>query len=299
MAFDVLDLRLFVLIAEQGSITRAAESAHLSTPSASGRIAGMERALGVTLLDRHRRGVSPTRHGALLLEHAREIVGRHDRMRLELADLSGSAAPAITVLVNTAAATLLPSVVIDFLTAHPEADLDLVEQPSHRIVAALAEGRVELGVLSGGVEHGRLDVESLGPDPLAVLVRPDHPLARSASVVFADVVDEPLVGHVQGSPLDELVHDHAAPLGRRPRYRARFSDARSVRRAVAAGVGVAIAPARHDGDGVVAIPLSDSWAARELVLATRRWSDLSRWANEFADQLLDARDRWNGSARDG
>lgn len=286
MAYDLLDLRLFVHVVDQGGITRGAELAHLSPASASGRISGMERAIGAPLLERHRRGVTPTREGEMVLEHARDIVGRHDRMRLELADVAGGNVPAVTVLVNTAAATLLPATVVGFLVEHPDVDLDLVELPSHRIVAALAEGRAELGIVSDRADLGRLETVSLGADPLVLLVRPDHRVAGRASVAFADVLDEPLVGHAQGSPLEEHLREHTAPLGGRPRYRARFPDAASVHRAVAAGVGVAIAPARHGGDGVVGVPLSDEWAARELVLATRSRSGLSRPARGFADRVV-------------
>ena len=61
--FDLVDLRLFVAVADRGSITAGAEQAHLALASASARIRGMEKALGAPLLARGRRGVSPTPAG--------------------------------------------------------------------------------------------------------------------------------------------------------------------------------------------------------------------------------------------
>ena len=66
MRFDLTDLRLFLHVAEAGSITGGAERAGLSLAAASERIQGMEAALGVVLLDRLRRGVRPTPAGRAL-----------------------------------------------------------------------------------------------------------------------------------------------------------------------------------------------------------------------------------------
>ena len=60
MAYDLTDLELFLQVVDQGSITQGADRAHLSLASASARITAMEKALGASLLDRHRRGVVPS-----------------------------------------------------------------------------------------------------------------------------------------------------------------------------------------------------------------------------------------------
>ncbi|WP_237482208.1 LysR family transcriptional regulator [Lichenibacterium dinghuense] len=78
------DLRLFAAAVDAGSITRGAEAAHLALASASARIAGMEAALGVPLLERGRRGVVPTAAGRALLGRARAIAAEVERMRGEL-----------------------------------------------------------------------------------------------------------------------------------------------------------------------------------------------------------------------
>ncbi|MFC5951062.1 LysR family transcriptional regulator [Pseudonocardia lutea] len=284
MAFDLLDLRLFLAVAEHGSITRAAELVHLSLASASGRIRAMEAASGAPLLDRHRRGVVPTRPGVLLLTHAREIVERHDRMRLELADLAGRPAT-VTVLANTSAATLLPDVLIGFLADHPDAEVDLLERPSHRIVVGLTSGRAEFGLLADTVDLTGLETVRLCPDPLQVACTPDDPLARATSLRFAEVLDRPFVGYAEGSAFEEHLRRQALPLGAHPRHRGRFPDAASVCRAVAAGVGIAVLHARSIADGLVRVPLADAWADRDLVLATRDLAGLSRPARALADRV--------------
>ncbi|WP_163063587.1 helix-turn-helix domain-containing protein, partial [Acinetobacter baumannii] len=70
MRFDLIDLRLFFLVVEAGSITQGAAQANMALPSASARLRGMEEAIGLPLLERGRRGVRPTPAGDALMHHA-------------------------------------------------------------------------------------------------------------------------------------------------------------------------------------------------------------------------------------
>ena len=81
MRFDLVDLRLFLHVADAHSITHGARRANLALASASERIRGMEKMLGVALLIRDRHGVSLSPAGQCLLEHARLIVQQAERMR--------------------------------------------------------------------------------------------------------------------------------------------------------------------------------------------------------------------------
>lgn len=159
---DLIDLELVVHVAEAGSITHGASRAHLTLPSASARIRALERATGATLFDRDRRGVTPTPAGTLLLRHARTIGQAVDHLHTELAEFAEGHSATVRVLANTGATTsLLDSALTTFLAAHPKVRIDLEERPSHRIVAAVAERRAELGIVADTVDLGRLDTRPL------------------------------------------------------------------------------------------------------------------------------------------
>src|SRR5882757_3742812 len=84
MRFDLVDLKLFVAVAEARSITRGAAAANLALASASERIKGLEDALGVALLKRGRRGrrgVGLTAAGEALLADARPVLRDVDRLQ--------------------------------------------------------------------------------------------------------------------------------------------------------------------------------------------------------------------------
>ncbi len=82
--YDLIDLRLFVNVAEAASITHGARRTHMSLAGASERIRDMETTLGTPLLARGRRGVTLTPPGSMLLQHARTVVAQLQQMRGDL-----------------------------------------------------------------------------------------------------------------------------------------------------------------------------------------------------------------------
>src|SRR3981189_967918 len=101
MRFDLVDLQLFIAVADARSITRGALRANLALASASARIKGLEAALGAALLKRGRRGVELTAAGESLLDHARIIIHNVDAMRGDLAAYASGMRASVLLLTNT------------------------------------------------------------------------------------------------------------------------------------------------------------------------------------------------------
>jgi molybdate transport repressor ModE-like protein len=292
LRFDLVDLDLFARIAEAGSITHGARSAHLALPSASARVADMERATGTALIERGRRGVTLTPAGALLLRHARTILDAVERMHGDLSRYAGGLGATIRVRANTAAlAGFLPGELSAFLAEEPTVSLDLQERPSHLIVQALAQGRADIGIVADTVALGTLEHVAIQDDRLALVTRPGHPLAASARVSFSECLDEPFVGLTEGSALWEHLEGQAHPLGQRPRYRIRLPSIELVCRYVAAGIGVSVLPERAVDRWAPEFPvavteLSDDWAHRRLTICHNSSADLSAPAKRLLARLL-------------
>src|SRR6476620_8088852 len=126
MHFDLVDLRLFVAVAEARSITGGANRAHLALASASARIKGLEAALGVTLMKRGRRGVELTAAGESLLDHARIILHNVETMRGDLLAFSRGMKATVRLLANTSGLSeYLPKVLATFLAEHPHVSIDV------------------------------------------------------------------------------------------------------------------------------------------------------------------------------
>ena len=118
MRFDLVDLQLFIAVADQRSITAGAERSHLALASASARIKGLEDALGVALLKRGRRGVELTAAGESLLDHARLVIHQIDAMRGDLAGFASGLRASVHFLANTSGLSEhLPKALAGFLRA--------------------------------------------------------------------------------------------------------------------------------------------------------------------------------------
>ena len=195
MRFDLTDLRLFVHVVEAGSITHGAERMHLAIAAASTRIRNMEASLGTLLLHRERQGIQTTEAGRTLLHHARVLLQQAERMRGDLAQYAEGIKGQIRLLSNTNALTeFLPAPLSAFLAAHPQVNIDLEERLSDEIVAAVADGTADVGIVAGTVEVAGLEVLPFRVDGFVLVVATNHALSTVERISFAEVLDFDFVG---------------------------------------------------------------------------------------------------------
>src|ERR1700732_440280 len=146
MRFDLVDLQLFIAVADSGSIKQGALPPHLALAPASARIKGLEAALGVTLVKRRRRGIELTAAGENLRDHARLIMHDVENMRGDLAAYASGVRASVHLLANTSGLSEhLPKALAAFLREHPDVSLDVEERESTDIVTAIASGAADLG----------------------------------------------------------------------------------------------------------------------------------------------------------
>src|SRR5271163_4685996 len=284
MRFDLGDLRLFLHVVEAGSITHGAERMHLAVAAASTRIRNMETTLGTSLLHRERQGVQPTEAGRTLLHHARVLLQQADRMRGDLAEYADGLRGQVRLMSNTNALTeFLPEPLSAFLAAHPQVNIDLEERLSDEIVAAVAEGTADVGIVAGTVEVAGLEVLPFRVDQFVLVVAPNHPLSTAERIAFADALDFDFVGLDRASALQRFLSEKADRIGRRLKLRVQLRSFDAVCRFVECNVGIGIVPAttaeRHAKTmSIRRIELADDWALRNLTICVRREADLPIYA---------------------
>jgi DNA-binding transcriptional LysR family regulator len=291
MHFDLTDLRLFVAIAEAHSITHGAGRVALALASASARIKALEATLGVTLLERQRRGVRLTAAGESLLDHSRIVLHQVAAMQGELAAYGRGMKARIHMLANTSGAVEhLPKVLASFLAAYPAISVDVEERESTEIAIALASGAADIGIAIDAALPEGLDRFPFCDDRLVLIVSPQDEAARRRQISFNEVVGREFVGLVEGSALQNHIAAHAAGLGARLRMRARLKDFDAVCQMVEAGVGVAVIPeaaARRYSRStkIKAVRMTDPWTSRRLVICMRNRRLLPRPVQQLADHL--------------
>ncbi|WP_062562749.1 LysR family transcriptional regulator [Paracoccus aminovorans] len=290
MRFDLTDLRLFLAVAEAGSITHGAADAGLSLPAASERLRDMELSGGVRLLERGRRGVTLTEAGEALAHHARLISRQMAMMRGELGEYATGLRSTLRVLANTAAmAELLPPRLADWMAANPRIDLDLKERQSIEIARSVAAGFADLGILSAAAAQDGLVLRPFAEDRLVVVVARQDDLTRMRQVRLADLAGRYFIG-LSGSALQDHIAAQAAAMGMALRYRVRLRSFEAICHMAGAGAGIGIVPetaARRMKrlSGIAIIRLADGWALRRLSVCIRAGTELSAPAQSLLRHL--------------
>lgn len=294
MRFDLVDLQLFIAVADARSITRGADRAHLALASASARIKGLEEALGVTLLKRGRRGVELTPAGESLLDHARVIIHGVEAMRGDLAKFASGMRASVQLLANTAGLSEhLPKALATFLRQHPDINVEVEERESTDIAVAIASGAAELGFAAEHALPGNIERFAFGEDRLMLVTARRGPFAERRQIDFAEVATCDFVGLTNAAALQMHIARHAARLGMRLHVRARLRDFDAICQMVAADVGVALVPeaaARRCAQTmpIAIIRLRDSWANRRLAICARSFKALPRPAKLLVEHLRQA-----------
>src|SRR6516162_7028630 len=291
MRFDMTDLTLFVHVVEAGSITHGAERMHLAIAAASTRIRNMEATLGTPLLHRERQGVHPTEAGRTLLHHAQLLLQQAERMRGDLAEYADGIRGQVRLMSNTNALTeFLPEALSAFLAAHPQVSIDLEERLSDEIVAAVADGSTDVGIVAATVELAGLEVLPFRVDRFVLVVAPGHRLSTEERIAFADALDYDFVGLDRASALQRLLSEKAERIGRRLRLRVQLRSFDAVCRLVECNVGIGVVPAttaerQAKTMSIHKLELSDEWAVRKLTICVRRQADLPVYARELVRHL--------------
>ena len=291
MRFDLIDLRLFCAVADAGSITAGAQQCALALAAASTRIRNMEIALGTSLLERSRQGITLTPAGRTLLKHARDILKQTVRMREDLSAYAGGRSGEVKLLANTNALTeFLPEALSAFLSAHPHVSVDLEERLSDEIVGLIAEGVGDVGIVAGTVDVGALQTYPFRSDRFVVVTARDHPLADRASVTFGEVLAFDIVGLERSSSLQRFLTAKAARDGSPLKARIQLRSFDAVCRLVEAGVGIGVVPQTTASRAtrtmaLATITLADDWAVRELTIVVRTGEALRPFARALVESL--------------
>src|SRR6195256_3100385 len=283
MRFDLVDLQLFIAVAEARSITGGALRCHLALASASARIKSLEAGLGTTLLKRGRRGIELTAAGESLLDHARIILHNVEAMR---GDLSAYASGA-------RASEHLPKALAAFLREHPDINVDIEERESTDIAAAIATGAADLGFAAEHALPDNVERFLFSEDRLMLVTARRGDLAGRRQIDFQEVRDRDFVGLTNSTALQIHIAKHAARLGVRLKFRARLRDFDAMCQLAAADVGVAVVPetaAKRCARSmpIMMIRIRDPWANRKLTICARSFKTLPRPAKLLVEHLRKA-----------
>ncbi|MBB5078119.1 LysR family transcriptional regulator [Nonomuraea endophytica] len=210
---DLDSLKLLVDVGELGSLGRAARAAGIAQPSASKRIAQLERRLGLPLLERTPRGSALTAEGKMVAGWASQVLSAAQELMRAAAAVRLSEAAHLRVASSmTVAEYLVPRWLGEFQNREPDVQVGLDVVNSAEVAALVLAGAdgtprsVELGFVEGPNVPDGLDSRVVGTDRLVVVVAPGHPWARRRTVLRgAELAATPLVVREPGSGTRETL----------------------------------------------------------------------------------------------
>ncbi|MEM7324149.1 MAG: LysR family transcriptional regulator [Actinomycetota bacterium] len=195
MDVHLRDLRYFVAVAEELHFTRAAERLFVSQPALSRQIAKLEADLRTALLTRDRRRVMLTDAGAVLLEQATKILADWDATRAAVGEAAAGSEAVVRIGMQTSVGRgIIPALTDGLARLRPGWTVHLNQVAWDDPTAGLHDGTSDVALcwLPLG-DDGRYDHATVASEARLLAVAADHRLATSASIRFADMVDEPLV----------------------------------------------------------------------------------------------------------
>ncbi|HEY2765312.1 MAG TPA: LysR substrate-binding domain-containing protein [Pseudonocardiaceae bacterium] len=280
----------FLAVAEVRHFTRAAELAHVAQPSLSKQIHNLERELGSELFHRARGNVSLTPAGEVLVPFARRILADVETAQLQVNELTELRQGRLRLGSTPSLCTgLLSDALARFSARYPGIQLLIDERGSRDLVHQVAEGTIDLAVITSPLHRGdpALETVPILREQLTVAV-PRGSEPDPGSFRIEDLRDRPLVMFREGYDLRSMTLTACQRAGFQPRFAIEGGEMDAVLSFVEAGLGIAVVPSmvlpgRPQLRGVPFVPPVPT---RTITLARRTDMHPTRAADEFRAVLL-------------
>lgn len=240
-------LRALVAVVDEGGIARAAARIGVAPSAVSQHLSLLERAVGLSLLDRRRGPISaqPTAAAQILVAHAREVLRRLDVFGADAARLRNEQLGRLRLgCFMSVGARILPPLLAAIGARHREVEIELVERDvDEELIAGVLECSLELAFVTLPVQDDRLLCEELLVDPHVLLAPRDHRLARrGGSPTVEQLAALPLIGFRNDPTEERRLGGVLRAHGLSPRVVVRTDNNLAIPELVARGLGLAVVP---------------------------------------------------------
>ena len=302
MAFTLRQLQYFVAVAEQGSVTRAAQNLSISQSSVTEALKELESDLGVELFERHPRGLSITHNGHQFLRHATKILATVSDARTSFSGKQNEAGGTLNIGVTSlVAGYVLSDLLARYRRACPGVEVSAIEDNGGYLEHLLVGGELDVAVMviSNLRDRMALQAEILETSPYRLWLPMGHPLVSADIISVADISREPLI-MLTIDEIEENTGKLLTALGARPHVAFRTRSVEAVRSLVATGAGVALLPDlvyrpwSLEGDRIESRDVSGALPVVQVGMVWRKGSSLPQAARDFvgvAESMRSGRQR--------
>ena len=186
-------LKYFLEVYAQHSITLAAKNLFISPQGISKTISSLEEELGVSLFVHKKNRIQPTEDAARLAIHAQHIIDEYDVITEKLF-LENMTIQTLPVYCSYDVPQLIPaSFFQDFHTQYPEIRLNIKEYPDEYIIQQIESNEVELAIVPGPFKPHTIHYTHLCTEPFCLVVNKQHPIAQYDVIPFSKIAGESIV----------------------------------------------------------------------------------------------------------
>lgn len=197
-------LQILVALGEQGNLTQVARMMNITQPALSKWLSQLEDEMGITLFERHSKGLRPSEGGKLLLQHAQRLVNDMERSQFEIARFrQGGLVGSLKIGCSPVATDCVSHAILSLLNEMPTLHLNIEEKVMTPLLNDLLAGSVDVvvGRVGGRALQLPLNYQVLYTEPVCFVARPDHPLAKYASLTWNDLADWRWIVWPTGTPI--------------------------------------------------------------------------------------------------
>lgn len=289
MAFTLRQLQYFISVAEEGTVSAAAQALSISQSAVTEAIKELETDLGVTLFERHRRGLAITHRGHQFYRHATRILASVSDARRSF---SAAAAPATGSLqlgvTSLVAGYVLSDLLARYRRANPDVNVTAIEDNGDYLEHLLIGGELDVAVMviSNLRDRVALQAEIFETSPYRLWLPLGHRLAGADIISVSDIVPEPLI-MLTVDETEENTGKLLAAFSARPNVAFRTRSVEAVRSLVATGAGIALLPDlvyrpwSLEGDRIESRDVSGALPVVQVGMVWRRGSQLTQAARDF------------------
>jgi len=290
-------LRLFMALAETGSVSAAARMVHVTQPTASMGLKEITDAIGVPLYEVVARKIHLTQMGHELAKTARAISGEWEAFEQQVDGFKGLTRGKLKVAVVSTAKYFIPRILGTFCAKYPQIDIALEILNRDGVVNRLEENLDDLYIMSQPPVHLDIEDEVFMPNPLVLVASKAHPFANKKNLEIALLKGDKFIFREKGSGTRMTADAYFKRLKFKPDIRLELGSNEAIKQAVIGGLGVAVLSQyslgdKADQEGVAILkckefPIESSWH-----IVSPKGKKLSPIATIFKKHLSEQSKEW-------
>lgn len=233
-------LKVFETVARNGSFTRAAEELLITQPTVSSQVKQLTKSVGLPLFEQIGKSLYLTDAGRELLATCQDIFEKLNNFEIKVADLKGTKQGQLNLAVITTAKYFVPRLLGSFCQTYPGIDVALQVTNHQEIQQRMLENQDDLYVVSNPHKDIDLTSKSFLNNPLVVVAKKDHPLAKKKNIDLKELNDQPFIMREQGSGTRDAIHKLFTKHDISVKVKLELGSNEAIKQAISGGLGISI-----------------------------------------------------------